>query len=62
MEEATWDPVLDWRMASTRAHFANIKRHGCPVSALQPMTTISSQPLVQDNESTDPHLSRDREI
>jgi hypothetical protein len=62
MEEATWDPVLDWRMASTRPHFANIKRDGCRVSALRPITTISSQPLVQDNESTDPHLSRDREI
>jgi hypothetical protein len=62
MEEATRDPVLDWRMASTRPHFANIKRDHWGVQVLRPITTISSQPLVQDNESTDPHLSRDREI
>jgi len=51
--------MLDWLMASARAHFAEIQRDKGRVSAPPPVTTISSQPMVQDNESIDPYLSRD---
>lgn len=58
--------MLDWLMASTRPHFApqslsqiDSNRDRCRVWPSRPITSMGNQPIVQDNESTDPALSRD---
>ena len=61
--------MLDWAMASTRTHLSQkslaqlrSERDRLRVFASWPTTSMGSQPIVQDNESTDPHLSRDGKI
>lgn len=61
--------MLDWAMASSRTQpsrksLAQLRseRDRLRVSASWPITSMGSQPIVQDNESTDPHLSRDGKI
>lgn len=62
--------MLDWAMALARPDLAQKKslprlhpeRQRCRVSASWPTTSMGSQPIVQDNESTDPPLSRDGKI
>lgn len=61
--------MLDWAMASTRSHLPHkslaqlrSERDRLRILASWPTTSMGSQPIVQDNESTDPHLSRDGKI
>jgi hypothetical protein len=63
------DRMLDWAMASTRTHLSQkslsqlrVERDRFRISASRSTTSMGSQPIVQDNESTDPHLSRDGKI
>jgi hypothetical protein len=61
--------MLDWAMASSRTHLSQkslaqlrSERDRLRVLASWATTSMGSQPLVQDNESTDTHLSRDGKI
>jgi hypothetical protein len=61
--------MLDWAMASSRTHLSQkslaqlcSERDRLRVLASWSTTSMGSQPLVQDNESTDTHLSRDGKI
>ena len=62
--------MLDWVMATARPNLQQksscelrSEDHGTlRVSASWPTTSMGSQPIVQDNESTDPPLSRDGKI
>ena len=61
--------MLDWAMASSRTHLPreslallHSERDRLRVLASWATTSMGSQPIVQDNESTDPHLSRDGKI
>ena len=61
--------MLDWAMASSRTHLSlkslaqlRSERDRLRVWASRPTTSMGSQQIVQDNESTDPHLSRDGKI
>jgi hypothetical protein len=63
------DRMLDWAMATSRTHLSQkslaqlrLERDRLRVLASWSTTSMSSQPTVQDNESTDPHLSRDGKI
>ena len=63
------DRMLDWAMASTRTHLSQkslsqlrVERDRLRILASWSTTSMGSQPIVQDNESTDPHLSRDGKI
>jgi hypothetical protein len=58
------DRMLDWAMASTRMHLSRkrlaqlrLERDRLRFSASWSTTSMGSQPIVQDNESTDPHPS-----
>jgi len=63
------DRMLDWAMASSRTHLSQkslsqlrMERDRLRILASWSTTSMGSQPIVQDNESTDPHLSRDGKI
>lgn len=63
------DRMLDWAMASSRTHLSQkhlsrlrLEHDRLRVLASWSTTSMGSQPIVQDNESTDPHLSRDGKI
>lgn len=58
------DRMLDWAMASTRTHLSQkslsqlrVERDRLRSLASWSTTSMGSQPIVQDNESTDPHPS-----
>jgi hypothetical protein len=61
--------MVDWDMASPRLHQSQQsltdlapERERLRVRVSWPTTSMGSQPVVQDNESTDPHLSSDGKI
>ena len=63
------DRMLDWAMASSRSHLSQkqlsqlrVEHDRLRFLASWSTTSMGSQPIVQDNESTDPHLSRDGKI
>jgi hypothetical protein len=67
--EGSADRMLDWAMASTRTHLSQkqlsqlrLEHDRLRILASWSTTSMGSQPIVQDNESTDPHLSRDGKI
>jgi hypothetical protein len=58
------DRMLDWAMASSRTHLSQkrlaqlrLERDRLRFLASWSTTSMGSQPIVQDNESTDPHPS-----